>query len=119
MVRAHGHITPISRLLTFRIVLEQTKGNCGQGLFFLLPFWDKPSQPPPSPTSMTQLPLSPFFFFFLLQKTLLFPFGPRLGEGSRVLLKPAQWLQSRLQAEALTLGGLFKGPWAPEAPSHA
>ena len=57
-------------------------------------------------------------FFFLLLKALLFPFGPRLGRGLQSVKKLPSVSKDRLQAEALTLGGLLKGHWAPEVPSR-
>ena len=56
--------------------------------------------------------------FFLLQKALLFPFGPRLERGLQGVKKLPRGCREGLQA-ALMLGGFFKGHWSPEAPSHA
>ena len=58
------------------------------------------------------------FCFVLLLKALWFPFGPRLGGGLHSVIKLPTVSKERLQAEALTLGGLLKGHWAPEVPSH-
>ena len=59
-----------------------------------------------------------FFFFFLLQKALLFPFGPRLERGLQDVKKLPSSCREGLQA-ALMLGGFFKGHWSPEVPSRA
>ena len=60
-----------------------------------------------------------FLFFFPLQKSFLFPFGPRLGEGSRVVNKLPSGCRERLQGGALTPEGLLTARWAPGAPSGA
>ena len=62
--------------------------------------------------------LHKLFFFFLLLKDWFFPFGPRLGRGLQSVKKLPSVSKDRLQAEALTLGGLLKGHWAPEVPSR-
>ena len=59
-----------------------------------------------------------FFLFFLLQKALLFPFGPRLERGLQGVKKLPSGCREGLQA-ALMLGGFFNGHWSPEAPSRA
>ena len=61
-----------------------------------------------------------FFFFHTDFLKNCFCLVRDLGEGSRVA--PVQWLQRDTQAETLIQGDaeeLFKGRWAPEAPSHA
>ena len=72
-------------------------------------------------TPRPNLPVTPctsFFFFFMLQKALLFPFGPRLERGLQGVKKlPSSWREG-LQA-TLMLGGFFKGHWYMEAPSGA
>ena len=62
--------------------------------------------------------LENFFFFFMLQKALLFPFGPRLEGGLQGVKKLPSGCREGLQA-ALMLGGFFNGHWSPEAPSRA
>ena len=57
-------------------------------------------------------------FFFMLQKALLFPFGPRLERGLQGVKKLPSGCREGLQA-ALMLGGFFNGHWSPEAPSRA
>ena len=60
-----------------------------------------------------------FFFFFLLSKALLFPFGPRLGRRLQDVKKLPSGCREGLQAEALTVVGLLKAHWAPEGPRCA
>ena len=62
--------------------------------------------------------LENFFFFLMLQKALLFPFGPRLERGLQGVKKLPNGCREGLQA-ALMLGGFFNGHQSPEAPSHA
>ena len=62
--------------------------------------------------------LENFFFFLMLQKALLFPFGPRLERGLQDVKKLPSGCREGLQA-ALMLGGFFNGHWSPEAPSCA
>ena len=52
----------------------------------------------------------------MLQKALLFPFGPRLERGLQDVKKLPSSCREGLQA-ALMLGGFFKGLWSTEAPS--
>ena len=54
----------------------------------------------------------------MLQKALLFPFGPRLERGFQGVKKLPSGCREGLHA-ALMLGGFFNGHWSPEAPSHA
>ena len=54
----------------------------------------------------------------MLQKPLLFPFGPRLERGLQHVKKLPSGYREGLQA-ALILGGFFKGQGSPEAPSRA
>ena len=58
------------------------------------------------------------FIYFMLQKALLFPFGPRLERGLQDVKKLPSGCREGLQA-ALMLGGFFKGQWSPEVPSCA
>ena len=58
------------------------------------------------------------FFFFMLQKALLFPFGPRLEGGLQGVKKLPSGCREGFQA-ALTLPGLLNGHWSPEVPSRA
>ena len=100
--------------------------------------WDPllvlPAHAPPHPVNQ-QLPGGPtrlshassaglpalgqfFLYFFMLQKALLFPLGPRLERGLQGVKKLPSGCREGLQA-ALMLGGFFNGHWSPEAPSRA
>ena len=63
--------------------------------------------------------LKGIFIYFVLQKALLFPFGPKLERGLQDVKKLPSGCREGLQAEALMLGWFLKGPWAPEGPSLA
>ena len=59
---------------------------------------------------VTKISIEAFFFFFLLQKVLLFPFGPKLERGLQDVKKPPSGCRQGLQVEALTLGSAPQKP---------